>query len=69
MNTYRTTEGENLSAICYQFYGKIDSVILRDVLDVNQNLADIPTVFPVNTVVHLPDIVDDTEVPVQTLWD
>ena len=69
MRFYRTNAGENLSEICYNYYGKINTSILREVLDSNQNLADVPTVFPVDTTIHLPDIVDDTEVPVQTLWD
>ena len=69
MRIYRAREGENLSNICYNFYGKIDSAILREVLDANQNLADISTVFPVQTEIRLPEIEDDTEVPVQTLWD
>ena len=69
MLTYRTNEGQNLSEIIYSYYGKINTSILREVLDSNQNLADVPTVFPVDTLIHLPDIADDTEVPVQTLWD
>lgn len=69
MRTYLTNDGENLSTIIFNYYGKINAVLLRDVLDANQNLADTPTVFPPNTEIHLPDIAEDTEIPVATLWD
>ena len=69
MRTYYTNHGENLSSIIFDYYGKINAVLLRDVLDANQNLADIPTVFPPNTEIVLPDIDEDSEVPVPTLWD
>lgn len=69
MRTYFTNAGENLSSIIFNYYGKINAVLLRDVLDANQNLADIPTVFPPNTKILLPDIDEDTEIPVATLWD
>lgn len=69
MRTYFTNHGENLSGIIFDYYGKINSVLLRDVLDANQNLADIPTVFPPNTQIILPDIDEDADIPVATLWD
>ena len=69
MHTYYTTTGENLSSIIFAYYGKINTVLLRDVLAANQNLADIPTVFPPNTEIVLPDISEDTDIPVATLWD
>ena len=69
MRTYFTNDGENLSGIIFNYYGKINSVLLRDVLEANQNIADISTVFPPNTKIILPNIDEDTEVPVETLWD
>lgn len=69
MREYFTTAGENLSSIIFEYYGKINAVFLRDVLEANQNLADIPTVFPPNTKIILPDIDEDTDIPVATLWD
>ena len=69
MQTYRSKAGENLSLIIFEYYGKINTPLLNDVLDANQNIADISTVFPVDTVIHLPEIDDETDIPIATLWD
>lgn len=69
MKIYKTKQGDNLSSIIYSYYGKINSNILAAVLDANQNIADIPLVFPPDVSIHLPHLPESTDIPVKTLWD
>ena len=69
MQVYKTKQGDNLSSIIYSYYGKINSNILAAVLAANQNIADIPLVFPPDVTIHLPKLPETTDIPVKTLWD
>ena len=65
---YKTLEGDTLNSIILGYYGKINSMILAEVLAANQNLAENPSRFPLGTVVVLPVLSESTDIPVKTLW-
>ena len=69
MQIYKTKQGDNLSSIIYRQYGKINSTILAAVLAANQNIADIPLVYPPDVSIHLPNLPENDDIPVKTLWD
>ena len=70
MQNYTTKQGENLSGILFTHYGKLNSTILAEVLEENQNIAELPLVLPLGTVVVLPQLPSENrDIPVRKLWD
>ena len=63
---YRCKEGDMLDEICHHYYGQTEGVV-EQVLIANPRLADIGPIFPVGTMVTLPDISAPEEEQVQ-LW-
>ena len=70
MRNYETKEGENLSGILFTHYGKLNSTILAVVLEENQNIAELPLVLPLGTIVVLPQLPSENQdIPIRTLWE
>lgn len=65
--TCRTSSGDLLDTICYQFYGHLNGSV-EAVLDANQGLGDEPQPFRAGVLIVLPDLQSQTETTVQ-LWD
>ena len=65
-----TSEGDVLDGICHRFYGRVDSNILKEVLEANQNIGDNGLVFEAGVTIILPDEITTQEViAVRKLWD
>lgn len=62
--TYTTSEGETLDAICYAHYGRHDGTT-ELVLGANRGLAALPLVLPEGTQITLPVLA--IEEPIQTV--
>ena len=70
--TVETTQGDTLDSVAFRRYGRVDSEILTEVIDVNQNILDhsVAGVFPEGVEVKLPEVVDDERAAgVIKLWD
>ncbi|MDP4573247.1 tail protein X [Pseudomonas sp. LPH60] len=65
--TCRTSDGDLLDTLCYQYYGHLNGSF-EAVLDANQGLADEPQPFRAGVLIVLPDLQSQTETTVQ-LWD
>lgn len=68
MQEYITIEGENLSEICYHYYGTVNESILAQVLDANQNIGDLGLIFPQGTRIILPELPNPDEIAPVALW-
>jgi phage tail protein X len=65
---YRTSQGDTLDYVCWQFYGQ-QSGAVELVLAANPGLADLGVVMPIDTVLTLPDLPKPaTEVQPIRLW-
>lgn len=64
--TYRTSEGDVLDLICYQYYGQ--SGMTASVLAANPNLSEYGSLLPSNVEIFMPDLVTKSKETV-SLWD
>ena len=65
--TCRTSDGDLLDTLCYDFYGHLNGSV-ETVLDANQGLADEPQPFRGGVLIWLPDLPDPSDGTVM-LWD
>lgn len=65
--TCRTSEGDLLDALCYDFYGHLNGTV-EAVLDTNQGLADEPQPYRAGVLIILPNLPAPME-EVVMLWD
>ena len=69
MNTYRTTDGDVIDAVCRRFYGR-EAGAVEAVLEANPGLAELGPVLPAGTLVELPDLPRPLEtIETVKLWD
>lgn len=64
--TCRTSDGDVLDTLCYQFYGHLNGT-LEAVLAYNQGLADEPQPLRAGLLIEFPDLPPVTDETVQ-LW-
>lgn len=65
--TCRTSSGDLLDTICYNFYGHLNGTV-ESVLDVNEGLGREAQPFRAGVIIYLPDLVAAVAETVQ-LWD
>lgn len=65
-NQYRTSAGDNLAQICYDYYGSCDALVT--VLDANPGLAEYGTVYDYGVLIIMPDYTVSDEVDEDVLW-
>lgn len=65
--TCRTSSGDLLDTICYQFYGHLNGSV-EAVLDANQGLGDEPQPFRAGVLIVLPELPAAVDAQV-LLWD
>lgn len=64
--TCRTASGDMLDTLCQNYYGHLNGTV-DAVLDANQGLADEVQPYRAGVVIHLPDVVGESE-EVVMLW-
>lgn len=67
MNSLRAQQNDTLDAISWRHYGRS---VVEQLMAANPQLADLPPILPIGTLVYLPDIPDPQQIR-QTiqLWD
>lgn len=69
MATYRASAGDTVSRIAWKFYGSTSDRVVEQVLEANQNLADLGETLPAGTVITLPEIAQPAIKQGVRLWD
>ena len=65
-----TQRGDVLDQICHEIYGKVNSEILSQVLEANQDLSDSGVIFEEGIEIILPDELLNTQTERRIrLWD
>ena len=67
MDTYTTTDGDMLDAICAAHYNG-DTTMLVPLLEANMHLAEQPPRLPAGVVITLP-VARTPKIQTQRLWD
>lgn len=64
-----TIEREHLSAVLYRALGFVNGELLKDTLDRNPHIVDLPLVYPENIKIRVRTDLSESKVSeVQTLW-
>jgi phage tail protein X len=68
-DTYLTSAGDMLDAICAQYYGATTNRVVEQVLEANAGLADYGPTLPAGLQIALPDIAQPAQQEGVKLWD
>ena len=69
MIEYVTVDGENLSGVLYKVYGFVDAKLLRDTLQQNPSLLELPFIYSAGTRILLEESVSrDEGASLERLW-
>ncbi|PTQ90290.1 tail protein X [Agitococcus lubricus] len=61
-------QGDRVDIVCWRFYGNTNHV--EQILDANPQLAFLPVILPIGTVITMPDIPQkNTVIDTVQLWD
>lgn len=69
MQSYVTSEGDQVDAIAAAYYGSTSNRVAEQVLEANPGLADYGPQLPAGLIITLPDIASPAQQQGVRLWD
>lgn len=66
---YTTKDGDTVDAITWSYYGTRDGLVVEQVLDANNGLADMGPELPAGVTIVLPDLTLPATQEGVRLWD
>lgn len=69
MQSYVTSEGDQVDAIAAKYYGSTSNRVSEQVLEANPGLADYGPALPAGLIIALPDIASPAQKQGIRLWD
>lgn len=69
MQSYVTSQGDQVDAIAAAYYGSTSNLVVEQVLEANPGLADYGAQLPAGLIITLPDIASPAQTQGTRLWD